>query len=110
MLMKLTKTRLTELWRQWTAQPAPPPHQVETRKLVHRLDLTIDATCPCGSDILHHLTLVSTSECPRCGRTIAIRSFEYFRSSPASVPDPIISIGWVVTQELLRSARTRGVH
>ena len=105
----LILSRLSEWWRRIAPAP-PPPAPEQTRKMVHRLDLTIDATCPCGSDILHHLTLVSTSECPRCGRTIAIRSFEYFRSSPASVPDPIISIGWVVTQELLRSARTRGVH
>lgn len=86
------------------------PARVDGAKLIHRLDLTVDASCPCGSQIIHHLTLMTTVDCPRCGRTLAIRSIEYHRTSPAAVPDPTISIGWVHSDELLRGARTRGVH
>jgi hypothetical protein len=86
------------------------PDRTTDAKLVHRIDLTVDASCPCGSTLIHHLTLMSTADCPRCGRTLAIRAIEYHRTSPASVPIPVISIGWVHSTESLRHARTRGVH
>lgn len=84
--------------------------RVDGDKLIHRVDLTVDASCPCGSQIIHHLTLMTTADCPRCGRTLAIRSIEYHRTTPAAVPVPVISIGWVHSDELLRGSRTRGVH
>lgn len=86
------------------------PQKVDGDKLIHRIDLTVDASCPCGSSLIHHLTLMTTVDCPRCGRTIAIRSIAYHRTSPASIPNPVISIGWVHSDEHLRTAQTRGVH
>jgi hypothetical protein len=97
-------------WLTRVTTPEPPPLQVDGDKLIHRFDLTVDASCPCGSQIIHHLTLMTTAECPRCGRTLAIRGIEYHRTSPAAVPLPTISIGWVHTDEMLRGVRTRGVH
>jgi predicted RNA-binding Zn-ribbon protein involved in translation (DUF1610 family) len=98
-------------WLTPPAAPTPePPGRVDGDKLIHRLDLTVDASCPCGSQVIHHLTLMTTAECPRCGRTLAIRSIEYHRTKPASVPTPVISIGWVHSDELLRRTETRGVH
>ena len=65
-----------------------------------RVDLTVDAGCPCGSPIIHHLTLMTTADCPRCGRTLAIGRFHYYRSSPRPSGRP--SVGWVESEESLR--------
>lgn len=86
------------------------PQRIDGEKLIHRIDLTVDASCPCGSQIIHHLTLMTTVDCPRCGRTLAIRSITYFRTSPAAVPKPVITMGWVHSSEALRKSETRGVH
>lgn len=80
-------------------------------KLIERVDLTIEARCPCGSKIAHLLTLHSHADCPRCGRTFAIRSLQYFRRSPDQLPDMHVTIGFVVTHETLKKARPAGgVH
>jgi hypothetical protein len=109
-MKSLTRLMTNVAWLQrFTRAPEAAP-AIDGRKLIHRLDLTVDASCPCGSTIIHHLTLMSTADCPRCGRTLAIRSVQYLRASPAAVPDPQISVGWVMSQESLRVVRTRGVH
>ena len=63
---------MLELLRRWladaTPEPTPkpePPGRIDGSKLIHRVDLTVDASCPCGSQIIHHLTLMTTAECPR---------------------------------------------
>jgi hypothetical protein len=92
------------------AAPEPEP-LVDAPKLIHRIDLRVDVSCPCGSQVIHSLTLMSTAECPRCGRLLAIRGIQYERSSPAAVPKPVISVGWVQSDETLRRlSRARGVH
>jgi hypothetical protein len=88
------------------AEERPPA----TEKLVDRLDVTVDAYCPCGSTHLHHLTLVSTSECARCSRTLAIRSIQYVRSNFGTIPQAQVSVGYVFTPDSLRRRRTTGVH
>ena len=103
------KETVGRLLRWFTSdQPEPTPEPVA--KLIHRVDFTVDATCPCGSQSIVHLTLMTTVDCPRCGRTMAIRAIEYHRTTPAAVPDLRISIGWVQSDAMLRQARTRGVH
>lgn len=96
----------------WLVRDQPPaPEVVEGTKLIHRIDLAVDVSCPCGSQIIHHLTLMSTAECPRCGRLLAIRGIHYERSSPAAIPKPEISVGWVQSDATLRRlSRVRGVH
>jgi hypothetical protein len=79
-------------------------------KLIDHMDVFVDAYCPCGSQHLHRLTLVSTSECARCGRTIGIRSIVYYRSSPSQMPTPNVSVGYLLTESALARRPTRGVH
>jgi hypothetical protein len=93
-----------------TSGNAEPTLEPESERLIDRLDVLVDAYCPCGSTHLHHLTLVSTSECARCGRTLAIRSIHYARTSPWVMPTPQVSVGYVFTPESLRSRQTAGVH
>lgn len=90
--------------------PSAPPEELDGDKLVVSVDLFVDARCPCGSEHIHHLTLYSTSECARCGRTIGVRSVQYIRTSPSLRPDPYISIGFVQTDDALRRRVTTGVH
>lgn len=90
--------------------PPDAPGRVDGDKLIHRVDVVVDASCPCGSTVIHHLTLISTADCRRCGRTIGVRSIEYHRRSPAAVPQPIISIGWIHSETHLRRSPTTGVH
>lgn len=84
---------------------------VDGDKLIGRIDLTVDAKCPCGSQVSHILTLHSHADCPRCGRTYAIRSIEYFRQSPEQLPNAHVTVGYVVTRAALRKATALGgVH
>ena len=83
---------------------------VDGEKLIRDFAVYAEAVCPCGSQHLHRLTLVSTSECARCGRTIAIRSIDYFRRGPNELPEPRVSVGFVQTDEALGRRVTRGVH
>jgi hypothetical protein len=86
------------------------PHPLDTSHLIEDFDVMVGCRCPCGSNILHRLTLVSTAECIRCGRTIGIRSLEYFRPGPAQQPKPRITVGFVHTQAFLRTRKTIGIH
>lgn len=80
-------------------------------KLIERVELMVEARCPCGSSHTHLLALHSSADCARCGRTFAIRSIEYFRKSPNQLPDMHVTIGYVVTPETLQKARpVGGVH
>ena len=95
--------------------PPPPDHaeptlEPESERLIDRLDVLVDAFCPCGSTHIHHLTLVSTSECARCGRTLAIRSIQYARTSPSVMPTPQVTVGYLFTPEALVKRTTTGVH
>ena len=93
--------------------PVPARHEslpVGDQRLVHQFDVTAVVLCPCGSHVFHHLTLVSTSECPRCNRMLAIKAIHYERTMPSVVPDPVITIGWVMDPEKLRNRETQGVH
>jgi hypothetical protein len=89
-------------------QADPPPH--ESDNLIDRIDVTVDAYCPCGSTHLHHLSLVSTSECARCSRTLAIRGIVYIRPRFGEMPSARVSVGYVFTPDSLRRRRTTGVH
>jgi hypothetical protein len=79
-------------------------------RLIDRFEVTCTAYCPCGSRHIHYLTLVSTSECARCGRTLGIRSIDYNRSGPHDMPDPIVSVGYLQTDAALDRRPTVGVH
>ena len=100
--------RLVARW--WPPEEPPEPQTRYGADLIDRLDVLVTAYCPCGSTYLHHLTLVSTSECRRCGRTLAIRSLQYLRPRFSDLPDPNVSVGYVVTPENLRARTTQGVH
>jgi hypothetical protein len=90
--------------------PGEPTLEPESERLIDRLDVLVDAYCPCGSTHIHHLTLVSTSECARCGRTLAIRSIQYARTSPSVMPTPQVTVGYLFTPEALVKRTTTGVH
>ena len=101
---------LRTLAKRWAVPEPPEPQARYGAELIDRLDVLVTAYCPCGSTHLHHLTLVSTSECRRCGRTLAIRSLQYLRPHYSDLPDPEVSVGYVVTPENLRARTTQGVH
>ena len=79
-------------------------------KLVKSVAVLVLARCPCGSQIDHALSLYSSRECPRCGRTIGIRSIHFDRAGIEHLPEAHVSIGFVVTKDTLRRAKTGGVH
>lgn len=99
-------TILAALFRHAADEPQP-----DGGKLIEDFDLMVGCRCPCGSKILHRLTLVSTADCPRCGRTIGIRSIVYYRRGLGTLPMPDVSIGWVMTDEKLAARpAAKGVH
>ena len=104
---------LRRLLRRSTPPPSPfplPEKIKDSDKLIVSFELFVDARCPCGSQHIHRLTLYSTSECARCGRTLGVRSIEYIRSMPSLRPEPVISVGYVLTDEALARRETHGVH
>ncbi len=110
MWMKSTRTRLVRFcdWlRGAYERPAEPEEDFDSERLVHRFDVTVDATCPCGSQILHHLSLMDTADCPRCNRSFGIKAIAY-HCAPTGLPDPVITIGWVRSTRKMRTRR--GVH
>lgn len=101
------KTLWHRLQQLWTGPPLPrkPPLPEGDERLIQAFEVLADVLCPCGSQIIHQLTLASTTDCPRCGRTIAIRAIEYARVGP--IPEPVITVGFV---ERIRFTSRRGVH
>jgi hypothetical protein len=113
MSMKSTKTRLTEWLARVVAPPRPAPEALphpDSEKLIEQLDVTVIAYCPCGSTRPHRLSLIGTSECLRCSRTLAVRSILYMRSHYGEIPTPQVSVGYVQLAETLRQRETAGVH
>ena len=117
--MSKTRSRETPLskWRDWlrargvlTVPDDDPQAHPDSLKLIHRLDVFVDAQCPCGSAHIHRLTLATTSECRRCGRTLAIRAIQFFREKYGAMPQPIVSVGYVQLDETLAKRQTTGVH
>ena len=97
---------LRDVLRRVVPEPPEPVPKIDGRKLVRADDMTINHAVPCGSEIIHHLTLMSTSECPRCGRTLAIRSIFYHRTTRRRVPIPSFRwAGWSPTNYCARRAR-----
>lgn len=68
---------------------------VVQERLIDRIDLMIEARCPCGAATAHLMALHTTADCPRCSRSFAIRSVEYFRAGPHQLPDMKITLGFV---------------
>lgn len=93
-----------------TPQPPAPLEVGDSERLIVSVEVFVDARCECGSEHIHRLTIYSTSECARCGRTLGVRSIQYIRSSPGMQPKPYISVGYVQTEDALRRRETRGVH
>lgn len=92
--MRSTKTRLADALVRlvnvvWPPGPPRPVYYVED------VDVRVGCRCSCGSQVLHQVTLVSTADCPRCGRTIGIQSFVYYRRGPGTLPDPRVTVGEV---------------
>lgn len=88
--------------------PEPAPNG---EKLIEDFALRVGCRCPCGSQLLHQLTLVSTADCPRCGRTFGIRSIVYYRRGTGALPRPEVTIGWIFSAEkLAQRPAVGGVH
>lgn len=84
---------------------------LDGNELIRRIDVGVEALCPCGSAHIHHLTLMSLAECRRCGHTFGIRSIQFLRTGPSAVPTTnIVTVGYLVTPESLAKRQTRGVH
>jgi hypothetical protein len=80
-------------------------------KLIIHMEVYVEARCPCGSQHIHRLSLTATSECARCGRTLGVRSLEYFRPHVNALPDPVVSVGYVLTADsLARRPTSRTTH
>lgn len=109
-MMTLLRTFASYFQRQPDDRPRYHGKLVDGDKLIVRTDVFVEALCPCGSQHIHRLTLFSTSECARCGRTIAVRSIEYHRVGPDEIPTPQITIGFVMTEDALHRRETHGVH
>jgi hypothetical protein len=78
--------------------------------LILAVEVYVEARCACGSPHIHRLSLTATSECRRCSRTLGVRSLEYYRPSVNTVPNPVVSVGYVLTTEALARRPTSGVH
>jgi hypothetical protein len=83
---------------------------IDSAHLIDHFAVTCTAYCSCGSKTIHHLTLVNTSDCARCGNTIGIRSIHYFRQSPGDLPEPRVEVGYLRTERALSARKTAGVH
>jgi hypothetical protein len=104
---------LTDLWTRLRTAWAPPPESVEEpdgSKLIQEFSILVVCTCPCGSTMPHQLSLTSTADCRRCGRTIGVRSITYVRRGPGVIPRPEVTVGYVLTPQALRARRTVGIH
>lgn len=110
MSTKSKKTRLVEalaLVRSWLHAGDP---VTSGNELIEDFDLVVGCRCPCGSKVLHQITLASTADCARCGRTIGIRSIVYYRR-PDELPVPVVSIGYLWSEtKLAARAAVGGVH
>lgn len=93
-------------------KPAITAPVLDGETLVRRLDLFVEALCPCGSQITHQLALHSVIDCPRCGRAFAILSVEYERApGPDKLPDVHVWVGYVAKRESPRRPTAHvGVH
>lgn len=99
-----TPERLAQFLAKWLRSlqaAAPAPVSEPRTDLIVRLEVYVEALCPCGSQHLHRLSLNSTALCARCGRTLAVRSLEYFRPHVEAIPDAHVTVGYVVTRETL---------
>lgn len=90
------------------SEAGPPEAGAE---LIEDFELRVGCRCPCGSRMLYQLTLVSTADCARCGRTFGIRSIVYYRSCPGSLPSPVVSIGYLFSDaKLAARLPAGGIH
>lgn len=107
-------TRVLAAVQKWLVGPppaAPPPEPPQLRpELILGMEVYVEARCPCGSAHVHRLTLVSTADCVRCGRALAVRSIEYYRPTLEALPQPLVSVGYVVPRDRLAAQPTVGVH
>jgi len=109
--MRFLTKPLTDLAR-WLTAP-PPQANVplpDSAKLIQQVEVTVMCLCPCGSKLPQRLSLLTSAECLRCGRTMAIRSFQYMRSHYGEIPNPSVSVGYLHTDDSLSRRSTSGVH